>query len=69
MSSRDSVIEQERKTPVAFDKDVIVVGGGPAGLIAAIAAARNGADTLLIEKHGFLGGMSTAGMVANFMTF
>lgn len=69
MSSRDSVIEQERKTPVAIHKDVVVVGGGPAGLVAAIAAARNGADTILIEKHGFLGGMATAGMVANFMTF
>lgn len=45
------------------DADVIVVGGGTAGAIAAIAAARNGARTLLIDKHGFLGGTATAGNV------
>lgn len=43
--------------------DVIVVGGGPAGCTAAIAAAREGAKTLLIEAGGRLGGMGTAGMV------
>lgn len=43
--------------------DVIVVGGGPAGCTAAIAAAREGAKTLLIEAMGQLGGMSTSGMV------
>lgn len=48
--------------------DVLVVGGGPAGLCAAVAAARGGADTLLIESNGFCGGMATAGLVAPFMT-
>ena len=43
--------------------DVIIVGGGPAGCTAAIAAAREGAKTLLIEAMGQLGGMGTAGMV------
>jgi len=43
-----------------LDCDVLVVGGGCAGCIAAIAAARGGADTLLIERNGFLGGTSTA---------
>lgn len=44
--------------------DVIVVGGGTAGLAAAVAAARSGARTALIERYGFLGGMATAGMVS-----
>jgi hypothetical protein len=43
--------------------DVVVVGGGAAGLAAAIAAAGHGARTALIERYGFLGGMATAGMV------
>lgn len=47
---------------------VLVLGGGPAGLCAAIAAARAGSKTLLIEQEGFCGGMATAGLVAPFMT-
>jgi hypothetical protein len=47
--------------------DVIVAGGGPAGLPAAVAAARAGARTLLVERYGFLGGNSTAAMVNPFM--
>ena len=49
--------------------DVIVVGGGPSGTCAAIAAARTGARTLLIERYGFLGGMGTAALVGPWMTF
>lgn len=49
--------------------DVLVVGGGPGGLAAAVAAARNGADTLLVERYGFLGGMATAGLVNPYMTY
>jgi hypothetical protein len=52
-----------------FDYDVVVAGGGPSGAVAAIAAARNGAKTLLIEKNGFLGGMNTAAMVCPLMSF
>jgi len=48
--------------------DVLVIGGGPAGLCAAIASARMGAKTTLVEKHGYCGGMATAGLVAPFMT-
>jgi hypothetical protein len=49
--------------------DVCVLGGGPAGVAAAIAAARNGASTLLIEQYGCLGGMGTVGSVNVFMTY
>lgn len=49
--------------------DVVVIGGGPAGAIAAIAAARQGAKTLLAEQNGYLGGMLTAGGVGPMMTF
>ena len=48
--------------------DVLVVGGGPAGFAAAVASARNGAKTLLLERAGMLGGMATAGLVGPFMT-
>jgi len=48
--------------------DVLVCGGGPAGICAAVSAARNGADTMLVERYGYLGGMATAGLVFPFMT-
>ncbi|HEV2261588.1 MAG TPA: FAD-dependent oxidoreductase [Candidatus Rubrimentiphilum sp.] len=49
--------------------DILVVGGGNAGCAAAIAAARHGARTLLVERYGFLGGTATASMVGPWMTF
>jgi len=64
-----SVREPNREVPVAGDYDVIVCGGGPAGLIAAVAAARNGARTLLIERYGFVGGMSTSALVTPISEF
>ena len=49
--------------------DVVVVGGGLSGVMAAIAAAREGKNTILIEKYGFLGGMATAGLISPFMNY
>jgi hypothetical protein len=51
---------------VLGEYDVVVLGGGPAGIAAATAAARSGCSTLLIERYGFLGGMGTAAGVTNF---
>ncbi len=59
-----TVIEPQRELEVVADVDVIVAGGGPGGLPAAIAAARHGAKVLLVERYGFLGGLATAGLVA-----
>ena len=64
-----SIREPSREIPVAGSYDVIVCGGGPAGLIAAVAAARNGAKTLLIERYGFVGGMSTSALVTPISEF
>lgn len=49
--------------------DVAVIGGGLSGIIAAIAAARQGKKVVLIEKNGFLGGMATAGLINPFMNY
>jgi hypothetical protein len=57
------VTEPARQVPVFRDCDVLVAGGGPAGTAAAIAAAREGADVVLIERHNHLGGLSTGGLV------
>ncbi len=56
-------------TAAPYDADVLVIGGGNAGCAAALAAARHGAKTLLIERYGFLGGTATAAMVGPWMTF
>ena len=57
----------ERSIPVVESADVVVVGGGPGGIGAAVMAARQGARTLLLERFGQLGGMAVAGEVHPFM--
>ena len=66
LKSTQTVSEPARETPVFGEFDVVVLGGGPAGIAAATAAARAGKRTLLIEAYGFLGGMGTAAGVTNF---
>ena len=66
MPSPSFVTEPARTLPVYGEFDVVVIGGGPAGLAASVSAAKHGARTLLVERYGFLGGMGTAGGVTNF---
>ncbi len=55
--------EPNKSIRVVEECDVVVVGGGPGGIGSAVAAARNGAKTVLIERYGYLGGMGTGGLV------
>lgn len=59
----DWITEVERKIPVVANVDLLVCGGGVAGVAAATCAARNGARVLLVERYGFLGGLVTAALV------
>ncbi|MFC7401875.1 FAD-dependent oxidoreductase [Citricoccus sp. GCM10030269] len=63
---QQSIHEDARETPVIGEYDVVVVGGGPAGLMAAAAASREGRSTVLIERYGFLGGAGTMGGLSTF---
>ena len=63
-------IEQpKKKVKIYGSYDVVVSGGGPAGIAAAVSAARNGMKVILIEQTGCLGGMSTSGLVPCFCPF
>jgi hypothetical protein len=61
-----TIEEPARRVPLYGEYEVAVLGGGPAGIAASVAAARAGRRTLLIERYGFLGGMGTAAGVTNF---
>lgn len=65
----DHAIEITSSAQVVGNYDVVVCGGGPAGFIAAIAAAREGARTAIVEQYGFFGGMATAGFVNPISVF
>jgi len=59
----EQITESSRKIPVFAETDVLVVGSGPAGLAAALAASREGVDTLIVERYGCFGGNITQAMV------
>jgi hypothetical protein len=63
------VILPPRKATLAATTDVLVIGGGPAGIGAAIGAAKAGSDVVIVEKFGFLGGNATAALVMPLMSF
>jgi len=64
--SLPTITEPARETPLFGAYEIVVLGGGPAGIAAAAAAGAQGRQTLLIERYGFLGGMGTAAGVTNF---
>lgn len=61
------LVESERKTNIIGSYDVIVAGGGIAGISSALAAARNGANVLLVEKQCVLGGLATLGLITIYL--
>lgn len=68
MESKTAVLFN-KNVPVRWETDVLVAGGGPAGISAALAAVRQGCSVRLVEAHTCLGGMGTAGLVPVFMQF
>jgi hypothetical protein len=64
-----STYRETLETPVVARYQVVVAGGGPSGVIAALAAARTGANTLLVERYAFLGGNGTAGLMTCYNGF
>lgn len=61
-----NIMEPAREIPVVMEAEVVVVGGGPAGIAAALASSREGARTVLIERYGFLGGAGTKSGATTF---
>ena len=57
-----TITKSKEEISVIREVDVAIIGGGPSGVIAAVAAARNKAKTLLIERYGFLGGNAAMGL-------
>lgn len=69
MAMTEQTVKMEKQVPLVGTYDVVVCGGGPAGWVAAVAAARQGCKTALIERFGFFGGLGTAGLVVPLSGF
>ena len=67
MDNLKQITEQPRSISVAGEADIIVVGGGLAGVAAAVSAARNGSKVILLEKSIILGGLATLGHVCIYL--
>src|SRR5271169_2896127 len=63
MTNRDMIAEPAGQVPIVRRADLVVVGGGPAGIAAALAGARNGLSVTLLERYPYLGGLASGGMV------
>jgi hypothetical protein len=63
MNEIRSIQLAQRRAPIVAEADLVVVGGGPAGISAAVSGARNGLSTILIERYPYLGGLASGGMV------
>lgn len=63
MTAATTIREAARDAKIVAKSDVVVVGGGPAGISAAVSAARNGASVTLLERYPYLGGLASGGMV------
>jgi len=63
MAASEHVVEKAGNAKIVARSDVVVVGGGPAGFSAALAARREGMSVTLIERYAYLGGLASGGMV------
>ena len=63
-----TIDEPGQTTPIVAETDVLVVGGGPAGQAAAVAAARAGVSVTLLERYGYLGGLASGGLIVLLLT-
>ena len=68
MQTNKKYVEPGKELPVSYEVDVLVCGGGPSGIAAAVSAAKNGAEVMLIERFNCLGGQGTIGLVTSFMS-
>src|SRR5262245_2616148 len=68
MEDKRFIEELPRSIPVRAEAEVLVIGGGSAGVSAAVAAARNGAEVILVERLGYLGGLATGGLIILLLT-
>ena len=68
MTNNETVALPAQRVPVIARCDVLVVGGGSAGIAAAIAARRQGADVVLVERYGYLGGLASGGLIVLLLT-